>query len=389
MKKAKKKAKKQAKKQARKAAEACEDAVEAVEDAVEDVVDAAEDVAKAVVAAAERTMEELQAMAKRAFKKILEAAANAMVAAAQDAGTWARDDLKIPVPGRVGTQPVFTKPFLGDSAPRAVNGTGQTWPPSSSEEPTSPRHRADAARPRRKILMSTQVPGQEQFDAAAEMVSGVPFVGGSMASAMTEKVEEVAQAFLDALIAVATDPGCIKAFLDPILSIDLDDAMALCEKGLDGPALAEFFEEKCGAVVKETMTGVVEGALEACALTAAFPSAKEAYNAIAGKVPGLDEIELDLPTYVLDNFVEGCKKLLCEKEYDAKAGAKDSGDDDLTELFGDFLDPDSSDSESDDDATADAGGDGGATKVLTDLGASVTTMAEGMFATVGAPEEPE
>ena len=76
---AKKKAKKQAKKQARKAAEACEDAVE-------DVVDAAEDVAKAVVAAAERTMEELQAMAKRAFKKILEAAANAMVAAAQDAG---------------------------------------------------------------------------------------------------------------------------------------------------------------------------------------------------------------------------------------------------------------------------------------------------------------
>ena len=101
MKKAKKKAKKQAKKQARKAAEACEDAVEAVEDAVEDVVDVAEDVAKAVVAAAERTMEELQAMAKRAFKKILEAAANAMVAAAQDAGTWARDDLKIPVPGRV------------------------------------------------------------------------------------------------------------------------------------------------------------------------------------------------------------------------------------------------------------------------------------------------
>ena len=74
--------------------------------------------------------------------------------------------------------------------------------------------------------------------------------------------------------------------------------------------------------------------------------------------------------------------------------AKDSGDDDLMELFGDFLDPDSSDSsdsESDagDDATADAGGEGGATKVLTDLGASVTTMAEGMFATVGAPEEPE
>ena len=316
-----KKAKKKAKKQARKAAEA-------VEDAVEDVVDAAEDVAKDVVAAAERTMEELQDMAKRAFKKILEAAANAMVAAAQDVGTWARDDLKIPVPG------------------------------------------------------------QEQFDAAAELVGGVPFVGGSMASAMTEKVEEVARAFMDAIIAVATDPGCIQAFLDPILSIDLDDAMALCEKGLDGPALAEFFEETCGAAIKETMTGVVEGALEGCALTAAFPSAKEAYNAIAGKVPGLDEIELDLPTYLLDNFVEGCKKLLCEKEYDAKAGAKDSGDDDLMELFGDFLDPDSSDSESDDgdDATAD---EGGATKVLTDLGASVTTMAEGMFATVGAPDEPE
>eukprot|EP00661_Eupelagonemidae_sp_cell13_P005104 gene5104-3004_t len=81
-----KKAKKKAKKQAKKAAAACEDAVE---DAVEDVVDAAEDVAKDVVAAAERTMEELQDMAKRAFKKILEAAANAMVAAAQDVGTWA------------------------------------------------------------------------------------------------------------------------------------------------------------------------------------------------------------------------------------------------------------------------------------------------------------
>ena len=163
--------------------------------------------------------------------------------------------------------------------------------------------------------------------------------------------------------------------------------MALCEKGLDGPALAEFFEE----AVRRGRQGDDDrrrgGRLEGCALTAAFPSAKEAYNAIAGKVPGLDEIELDLPTYLLDNFVEGCKKLLCEKEYDAKAGAKDSGDDDLMELFGDFLDPDSSDSESDDgdDATAD---EGGATKVLTDLGASVTTMAEGMFATVGAPEEP-
>ena len=390
MKKAKKKAKKQAKKQARKAAEACEDAVEAVEDAVEDVVDAAGDVAKAVVAAAERTMEELQAMAKRAFKKILEAAANAMVAAAQDVGTWARDDLKIPVPGRVEVNQSSRSHFSA-TACREKRGTDVATPSSRYREDGV---EDDAARPRRKILMSTQVPGQAQFDAAAEMVSGVPFVGGSMASAMTEKVEEVAQAFLDALIAVATDPGCIKAFLDPILSIDLDDAMALCEKGLDGPALAEFFEEKCGAVVKETMTGVVEGALEACALTAAFPSAKEAYNAIAGKVPGLDEIDLDLPTYVLDNFVEGCKKLLCEKEYDAKAGAKDSGDDDLTELFGDFLDPDSSDSsdsESDagDDATADAGGEGGATKVLTDLGASVTTMAEGMFATVGAPDEPE
>ena len=36
--------------------------------------------------------------------------------------------------------------------------------------------------------------------------------------------------------------------------------------------------------------------LEACALTAAFPSAKEAYNAIAGKVPGLDEIEQHILT---------------------------------------------------------------------------------------------
>ena len=102
-------------------------------------------------------------------------------------------------------------------------------------------------------------------------------------------------------------------------------------------------------------------------------------------MPGLDEIELDLPTYLLDNW-EGASS--SARRTDAKAGAKDSGDDDLMELFGDFLDPDSSDSESDDgdDATAD---EGGATKVLTDLGASVTTMAEGMFATVGAPEEPE
>ena len=78
----------------------------------------------------------------------------------------------------------------------------------------------------------------------------------------------------------------------------------------------------------------------------------------------------------------------------AYAGAKGSGDDDLVELYGDFLDPDSSDSsdsesDADDAATAGAGGEGGATKVLTDLGASVTTMAEGMFATVGAPDEPE
>ena len=66
----------------------------------------------------------------------------------------------------------------------------------------------------------------------------------------------------------------------------------------------------------------------------------------------------------------------------------DAADPPVVQRFGDFLDPDSSDSESDDgdDATAD---EGGATKVLTDLGASVTTMAEGMFATVGAPEEPE
>ena len=230
-----KKAKKKAKKQARKAAEA-------VEDAVEDVVDAAEDVAKDVVAAAERTMEELQDMAKRAFKKILEAAANAMVAAAQDVGTWARDDLKIPVPG------------------------------------------------------------QEQFDAAAELVGGVPFVGGSMASAMTEKVEEVARAFMDAIIAVATDPGCIQAFLDPILSIDLDDAMALCEKGLDGPALAEFFEDTCGAAVKETMTGVeaMEGG------DGGYFSSRARLITLRERCRASTRF-FDLPTR-LDNFVEGCKR---------------------------------------------------------------------------------
>ena len=86
--------------------------------------------------------------------------------------------------------------------------------------------------------MSTQVPGQEQFDAAAELVGGVPFVGGSMAGAMTEKVEEVAQAFLDAIIAVATDPGCIQAFLDPILSIDLDDGVKV-NYGQFGDLLAD------------------------------------------------------------------------------------------------------------------------------------------------------
>ena len=135
MKKAKKKAKKQAKKQARKVAEACEDAAEAVEDAVEDVVDAAGDVAKAVVAAAERTMEELQAMAKRAFKKILEAAANAMVAAAQDVGTWARDDLKIPVPGRVEVNQSSRSHF---SATACRERTGKTW--SSVATPSSRYH---------------------------------------------------------------------------------------------------------------------------------------------------------------------------------------------------------------------------------------------------------
>ena len=159
-----------------------------------------------------------------------------------------------------------------------------------------------------------------------------------MASAMTEKVEEVAQAFLDAY-SCCHGSRLHQGVSGPDSLHRPGRCVALCEKGLDGPALTEFFEETCGAAVKETMTGVVEGALEGCALTAAFPSAKEAYNAIAGKVPGLDEIELDLPTYLLDNFVEGCKRLLCEKEYDAKAGAKDSGDDDLMELFGDFLDP--------------------------------------------------
>ena len=81
---------------------------------------------------------------------------------------------------------------------------------------------------------------------------------------------------------------------------------------------------------------------------ARYKKTKKALQAEDQIATRLDEIELDLPTYLLDNFVEGCKRLLCEKEYDAKAGAKDSGDDDLMELFGDFLDPDSSDSESDD-----------------------------------------
>ena len=152
---------------------------------------------------------------------------------------------------------------------------------------------------------------------------------------------------------VATDPA-IQAFLDPVLSIDLDDAMALCEKGLDGPALAEFFEEG-GAAVK-VMTGVER--LEGCASGGVPVGEGGGRDRGKGAGPRRDRAR---PADVREDFVEMARAPL--REGATQGRAKDSGDDDLMELFGGFLDPDSSDSESDDgdNATAD---EGGATKVL-------------------------
>lgn len=241
--------------------------------AVDHVEDVVEDAVEDAIEAIPDP-EELKAMAERAMRKILELATNEMIDLAKDASTWDLPDIKVPIPH------------------------------------------------------------QETFDKVIGGLNAIPFVGAPMANKFKENLEDVAKAFVEALVAVASSPDCIRLFLEPILELQPDDIVELCSGGLDGPALANFLVDSAGDAIKECMGPIVDAVLDGHAVTNLWQDAMDAYNDAADKLPGLDPIELDLPVYLLENFMDRSKKLLCCTEDKIKNDPSKTGDDDIMKLYG-------------------------------------------------------
>merc|ERR1719333_753722 len=103
-----------------------------------------------------------------------------------------------------------------------------------------------------------------------------------------------------------------KAFVDAASTIGKDPAVALA--------------------YKEAVAGVPE----THSLTKVWGGATDAYNKAAAKVPGglIKPIELDLPTYVVEQAMATLKQLVADKEVQLREDPGDDAPETVKEIFG-------------------------------------------------------
>lgn len=176
-------------------------------------------------------------------------------------------------------------------------------------------------------------PGEDKIRSAASLVGKIPLgIGKALREQIKDSIEEVRNAIVDALVAVANSGDCLRLFLEPITSLKPDDVVKLCKA--DGPALAKFMQEMCTEGIKNTMKPIVDTVLDGHWLTEKWDVLAKLYNEAAEKLSAVDPIETNLTEYVLDSFIEKTGQMVCGKEDKIKSEPNATEDEDIIKLWG-------------------------------------------------------
>ena len=174
-------------------------------------------------------------------------------------------------------------------------------------------------------------PMKGKFESLQRQIEKVPMVGKTLAKPVAAGVESVEKAFVDAASTVGKDPAVALAYKEAVAGVGVDAAVDLV-KGAPG-SFTEYLAEQTDGALTDKVTATVAAVLETHTLTKVWGGATEAYNAAATKC-GVKPIELDLPSYVVEQAMATLKQLVSDKEVELRDRPGDDAPESVREIFG-------------------------------------------------------
>ena len=174
-------------------------------------------------------------------------------------------------------------------------------------------------------------PMKGKFESLQRQIEKVPMVGKTLAKPVAAGVESVEKAFVDAASTVGKDPAVALAYKEAVAGVGVDAAVDLV-KGAPG-SFTEYLAEQTDGALTDKVTATVAAVLETHTLTKVWGGATEAYNAAATKC-GVKPIELDLPSYVVEQAMATLKQLISDKEVELRDHPGDDAPESVREIFG-------------------------------------------------------
>ena len=174
-------------------------------------------------------------------------------------------------------------------------------------------------------------PMKGKFESLQRQIEKVPMVGKTLAKPVAAGVESVEKAFVDAASTVGKDPAVALAYKEAVAGVGVDAAVDLV-KGAPG-SFTEYLAEQTDGALTDKVTATVAAVLETHTLTKVWGGATEAYNAAATKC-GVKPVELDLPSYVVEQAMATLKQLISDKEVELRDHPGDDAPESVREIFG-------------------------------------------------------
>ena len=174
-------------------------------------------------------------------------------------------------------------------------------------------------------------PMRGKFESLQRQIEKVPMVGKTLAKPVATGVESVEKAFVDAASTVGKDPAVAAAYRAAVDGIGVDAAVDLVQ-GAPG-SFTEYLAGQTDGALTDGVTATVAAVLETHTLTKVWGGATEAYNAAATKC-GVKPIELDLPSYVVEQAMATLKQLVADKEVELRGRPGDDAPASVREIFG-------------------------------------------------------
>ena len=175
-------------------------------------------------------------------------------------------------------------------------------------------------------------PVRGRFESLQRQIEKVPLVGTTLATPVRAGVENVEKAFADAATQIGKDPAVARAYAEAVEAVEVEQAVELVKA--PAGSFTEYLCAQTDAVLTDKFTATVAAVLETHTLTKVWGGATDAYNAAAGKVPGIKPVELDLKTYVVEQAMATLKTLIRAKEEELREAPGDDAPASVKEIFG-------------------------------------------------------